>query len=80
MATSHNQMVHDKQFVMNKKHKSMFIMIAHMQPLISMMCGANIWEHGEKGQTVLQKVGADIPSFEMVLLPAVCCFGCALQQ
>jgi len=81
MATSHDQIVYDKPFVMNKKHKSIFIMmIAHMQPLISMMCGADIWEHGEKGQTMLQNVGAHIPSFEMVLLLAVCRFGCALQQ
>ena len=53
MATSHDQIVHDKGFVMNKKkkkHKSIFMMmIAYMQPLISMMCGADIWEHGEKG-------------------------------
>jgi len=56
------------------------MMIAHMQPLISMMCGADIWEHGERGQTVLQNVGADIPSSEVVLLLATCCLGCALQQ
>jgi hypothetical protein len=38
-------------------------MVVHMQPLISMLCRPDIWEHEEKRQSVPQNVRADIPSF-----------------
>jgi len=64
MATSHNEILHDNGFVMKIKHKSIFIMmIAHMQPLISMMCGADIWEHGEKGADYVAECWGRHPRF-----------------
>lgn len=64
MATSHDQVVHDKGFVMNKKHKSIFIMmIAHMQPLISMMCGGRHLGAWGKGADCVAECWARHPQF-----------------
>lgn len=63
MARSHDQIAHDKGSVMNKKHKSVFIMmIAHMQPVISKICGGQTFgSWGKRDRLCCRMLGQTSP-------------------